>query len=108
MEQLLEQADLYGKTIERIANEGEQIWIFFTDNSFSVIVNEGYDDTDLNIDTDQHSIIPTKYNYRTLFRVGIITKDEYDTFERESMGIEKKRQLKQRKEQYEKLKKEFN
>lgn len=83
MEQLKCAEDVIGKTITDIREWGHQLFVFLDGGSFFIVINDGYDETDLVVDSDEFNLLPNRFNYRDLARLGFISEEEADMFEAE-------------------------
>lgn len=98
----VDEDELIGKTIDRLANDRHGLLIRFTDGSFTMIVqSNSYYGESCGVDFEE-----PEYPEQ-LVRIGVITKEEYEAVEKarkEAAEIESKMN---RKQEYERLKREF-
>ncbi len=84
MIQITKTEDLKGKTIDRVVESVSEasgrFYLFFTDNTFCSIENEGYDETELVLRTSNESLSETPNNAYFLFLLGIISHSEWMKF----------------------------
>jgi len=82
MKQLKEESELVGKTILRVKSSDAYTAIFFTDNTFCIIISHGGGEfqNECFIDDDDFNLNPKTGNLWLLHDLSFITKEEYDYF----------------------------
>lgn len=105
--QIFQEEDLVGKTIERIYNDSERIFIFFTDKSFGIFRSMPYVDNCAELDENKYDLTPRPYNFRDLFAAGFITEEDFYKFKKEVEIAEADRQKEKELETLRKLQEKY-
>lgn len=105
--QITDQYELVGKTIERITDEDEKMFLFFTDNTFAVLKRGGYEISYIEIMSEPYNIEPNDYNLYELKNIGIISEEEYESLSSERRIREVKAKEQKERELFIKLKEKF-
>lgn len=78
MKQIKNMEEIAGKTIARTAYSDNNLFFFFTDNTFTIARGCGWEEKDVEISDDDYDLNPNDYNLYELFEIGILTEKEYD------------------------------
>ncbi len=97
-----------GKKIDRINELNGELFFFFTDDTFFIITEHGYDgDIDIGIHELSFSLNPTHFNFLNLHSLGIITPDERDAISNNRKELYDLENEKRDKNEYERLKNKY-
>ena len=101
MEQIKLASLLTGKTILKTTKSDSLFMLIFTDGTFCIITDTGFD---VDIDEEDFNLIPSIYNYQKLYQMELIDKETHNTFKHEEEIRIKERELQLLKKLQEKYK----
>jgi len=108
MKQIKSEEELKGKTVERCRYSDNAYAIFFTDNTFIVFSGIGWEDNDVDINTDSFDLTPNVFNINRLSEWGVITTDEYNYKIKQYSEESMEREGEHERQLYDKLKKKYD
>lgn len=90
MKQITTYDKLIGKTIDRHSYDDNQFFLFFTDNTFCIFKGTYFGECSVDLEEDIYNTEPQLWNYKDLFKLGFISEDEFNSWEKLKNGKEAK------------------
>lgn len=96
-----------GKTIKRTAYTDNNLFFFFTDNTFAIAKGCGWDERDVEITDEEFNLVPNDYNIDDLKEIGVLDAEQWQKLKSEKENKMREYNKKQELEKLAELKRKY-